>query len=157
MNTLILGRTDMTYGEYRDKLNIKDKDTFDSFLEEMKTVHTERIALEGETVSTATFGKIIKTLECFNVELKEEHPDMFIINNLKRINNYVFSDEKTKLETLLWITKEMTEEIADLIDEDIRHNGFIDIELLCNVRDFILNTHVKVENYYLVPEKGVQK
>src|SRR5699024_6422187 len=135
MNILVLGNTDNTHGNYKKKLNIKDKPSFNSFLEELKSIHTERVALEGDTVPT----KIIKTLESFDIVFKEDHPDMLIINNLQDINIKVFSGEKTNLEILLWITKGIVEEIADMIDDDIRHNGFIDIDFFCNIRDFILN------------------
>src|SRR5699024_3378094 len=132
MNTLILGNTDNTHGNYRKKLNIKDKPSFDSFLEELKNIHTERVALEGDTVHTRAFDKIVKTLESFDIVFKEGHPDMLVINNLQDINNKVFSGEKNNLETLLWITKGIVEEIADMIDDDIRHNGFIDLDFFCN-------------------------
>lgn len=148
MNTFIIGNHDGAYGEYKKHLGIKDKKSFKVFIEQLKMIDLDR--LNSGLVNAYSCESIAKTLECFNVEFKDGHPDMIIINDLHSVNESVFLGKKTNLNTLLWITKEMTEEIADMIDENIRYDGdFMDNDFLCNVRDFFLNTYIKVDNYQL--------
>lgn len=148
MNTFIISYNENAHGEYKKALGIKDKNTFKQFIKDIKMIDLDR--MNSGLVNTGSCEKIAKTLECFNVEFKEGHPDMLIIRDLNSINEAVFSGDKTNLAVLLWITKEFTEEIADMIDENIRYDGMVDDnDFLCNVRDFFLNTYIKVDNYQL--------
>lgn len=150
MNTLILSNYENTYGEYKQALGIKDKQSFETFIEQLKTVDDER--LNFGLVNTGFCLEIAKTLECFHVDFREGHPDMLIIDDLQAINDDLTDGEiESDLEVLLWISKGMTENLSDSIDENIRYDGEThNNEFLCNVRDFLLNTHIKVDNYELL-------
>lgn len=147
MNTFILGSLPNCYGEYKERLGIRDKISFENFLKDLEQNDDERNC--GGMIETNSCGKIAKTLRCFKIEFKEDYHDELIIVDLLSINEYVFAGEKTNLEVLLWITKEFLEEIAAKIDENIRYGGFSDNEFLCNVRDFFLNMYITIKGYEL--------
>lgn len=63
------------------------------------------------------------------------------------VKNCLVSEEKSHIEVLLWITKGMIEEIADKLDENIRYDGFVDNDFLCNTRDFLIHMYIKIKGY----------
>jgi hypothetical protein len=148
MNKLIIGSSSNCYGEYKVKLGISEQISFDSFLKDLEHNDAERNC--GGMVQTNTGRKIAKTLRCFIVEFKEDYHDTMIIDDLEAINRSVFNGTKSNMEILLWITKEMVENIADKLDENVNYGGFTDSEFLCNVRDFILNTYLEVKGYEII-------
>lgn len=155
MNKLILGSASNYYGKYKDKLGIRDKTSFNIFLKKLENNDVERNC--SGMVQTKTCSEIAKTLRCFKIEFKEDYHDNLIIDDLSAINTSVFSNDKTNMEMLLWLTKGITEELADKIDENFRYSGFTDNEFLCNVRDFFLNTYITIKGYELLNdrEKGI--
>lgn len=150
MNTIILSNDENTYGEYKQSLGIKDNKTFKKFTERLKMVEDER--LDFGLVNTGFCLEIAKTLECFHVDFREGHPDMLIIRDLQAINDDLTDGEiKSDLEVLLWVVHGMVENISDLIDENIRYDGQThDNDFLCNIRDFLSNIHIEVDNYELL-------
>lgn len=151
MNTFIIGSSSNYYGEYKEKLGIRDTESFEVFLKKLELNDVERNC--GGMVQTDSGDLIAKTLRCFKVEFKEGHHDNLIINDLSSINESVFSGKKTDLEVLLWVAKEIAEELADKIDDNIRYGGFIDNDFLCNARDFFLNTYITIKGYELLHDR----
>ena len=43
----------------------------------------------------------------------------------------------------------MTESLQEMLDENIRFGGGFNGEFLSDVRDFLLQTYIKCENYHL--------
>ncbi|WP_080871763.1 hypothetical protein [Oceanobacillus timonensis] len=147
MNKFIIGSQN-TYGEEKEKLGIIDKNSFNKFLEDLEYIDADRI--NAGMVGGNHCTKIANTLRCFEISFDNRYSDILYINNLSIINNSVFNGEKTDLEILLWVSKEMAEGIAEILDENIRYGGFYDDNFLKNTRDFLLQTYISCVNYHLV-------
>lgn len=146
MNKFIIG-PNSTYGQEKEKLGIKDKQSFDKFLNDLEYTDSDRI--NAGMVVTNECTKIANTLRCFEISFDNRHSDIFYINDLSIINDKIFNGERTDLGVLLWVSKEMTECLAEIIDENIRYGGFYDDDFFKNTRDFLLQTYIKCENYHL--------
>jgi hypothetical protein len=147
MNKLIIGHSCGIYGKYKERLNIYGNHSFEKFLIALEDNDAKRSC--GGMMMSDSCGKIAKTLRCFEVAFEDNYINTFIINDLSLINDELFAGKETNINVFLWITRGMLEELAETIDENIRYSGFIDNDFLCDVRDFLLNAHMKIGGYAL--------
>lgn len=146
MNQFIMSINDDTWGEEKGFLNIFDAQSFEKFIKKLKNIDSER-QNAGLVVTGGT--KIANTLDCFSVTFSEHYHDTFIVNDLSSINNKIFNNEKTNLDVLLWITKEMTETVQEMIDENKRYGEGFNTRFLEKTRDFLLLSYVKPNSFIL--------
>lgn len=114
MNRLIIGNT--YYGNEKEMLSILDNLSFNSFIEDLEHIDTQRLNFGMIEMSAS---KIAKTLRCFKVEFEPGHVDAMFIDDLNTVNDSVFSGNEDLLSVFLWVTRGMCESVAEIISIEI--------------------------------------
>lgn len=146
MNQFIMSKSDDTWGKEKGFLNIYDTQSFEDFIKKLKSIDSER-QNAGLVVTGGT--KIANTLDCFSITFSDHYHDTFILKDLSSINNKVFNNEKSDMDIFLWLAKEMTETIQEMLDENKRYGDGFSTQFLEKTRDFLLLSYVKPNNYVL--------
>ncbi|WP_315069356.1 hypothetical protein [uncultured Clostridium sp.] len=125
-----------TYGEYEEKLKILNKEDFDKFLEALEALEAESIDrnLAG-MVHYEGLKNIAKTFLAFDkIDFDGHYGTGMVIRNWNKLNEAI-NLNMTKYECMQWILNGMINEVANIIDEDIRYG--VDNSFFKDFRDFL--------------------
>jgi len=133
MEENVLYISSSNYGEYEEKLKILNKEGFDKFLKLLEDESINR-NLAG-MVQYEGLKDIVKTFLAFDkIEFDEDYATGMVIRNWKNLNQKI-NLNMTEYECIQWILNGMINDVANIIDEDIRYGT--DNSFFKDLRDFL--------------------
>ncbi|NFK66332.1 hypothetical protein FDB14_17475 [Clostridium botulinum] len=133
MEENILYISPSTYGEYEEKLKILNKEGFDKLLKKLEDESIDR-NLAG-MVHYEDLKNIVKTLLAFDkIDFDGDYGTGMVIRNWKKLNETI-NLNMTEYECMQWILNGMINELANIIDEDIRYG--VDNSFFKDFRDLL--------------------
>ncbi|MDT8718220.1 hypothetical protein IAI10_16255 [Clostridium sp. 19966] len=131
MSKNVLNISNNNYGEYAERLGIKDRDSFNKFLDNLKEMSITR-CLSG-VVEYEDLRDIAKTLAAFDeITFDNEYISYMKIGKLSKLK---LQKDMTQKEIIKWIYNGMIKSVTEMIDEDIRYDQKNDF--LFDLRDFL--------------------